>query len=101
MLFHLICYCSQKWHACNPINWTVHSKLNGRTQKIETIALRSQLRTNKDVVDPTLHGMVDDFLLSLPLGTTARDAAVEERVAQCLLQLYKEKKALEDKLGEW
>ena len=71
---------------------------DGRQQ---AIALRSQLRTNKDVVDPTLHGMVDDFLLSLPLGTTARDAAVEERVAQCLLQLYKEKQALEDKLGEW
>ena len=60
-----------------------------------------QLGTSKSAVGASLQGMVDDFLLSLPLGTSAQDAAVEDRVAQRLLQLHKEKQALEDKLGEW
>jgi len=49
----------------------------------------------------SLQRMVDNFLLSLPLGTSAQDAAVEDRVAECLLQLYREKQSLEDKLREW
>jgi hypothetical protein len=62
-------------------------------------APRTQGRPGEE--EARLQRMVDDFLLSLPLGTSAQDAAVEDKVAECLLQLYRERQTLEGKLSQW
>lgn len=48
-----------------------------------------------------LRGQIDAFLLTLPLGTSARDAAVEDRVGRCMLQLLERQQALQAKLDDW
>ena len=51
--------------------------------------------------DARIRQEVDTFLLSLPLGTSARDAAIEDRVAERLLSLHSDVAAMQDKVHEW
>lgn len=53
------------------------------------------------LADALLQDQVMEFLLTLPLGGTAQDAAIEESVGDHLLHVYREKAALEAKLEDW
>ena len=53
------------------------------------------------LADALLQDQVMDFLLTLPLGGTAQDAAIEESLGDHLLHVYREKAALEAKLEDW
>ena len=44
---------------------------------------------------------IDAFLLSLPLGITAQDAAIENAIAERLTHLYEENTSLKGKLDQW
>lgn len=48
-----------------------------------------------------IHEQVDAFLLSLPFGTSAEDAAIEKKVAERLIELMREQAALQRNLVEW
>lgn len=50
---------------------------------------------------PTVKEEVDAFLLSLPLGTSAKDAAIEEHIEKYLLTLLEERATMQSKLEEW
>ena len=51
--------------------------------------------------DARIRQEVDTFLLSLPLGTSARDAAIEDKVAERLLSLHTDIAAMQAKVHEW
>lgn len=56
---------------------------------------------DKILVEDLLQDQVTSFLLSLPLGGSMQDAAVENTVGDHLIQIYREKAALEAKLNKW
>ena len=53
------------------------------------------------LADEELQNKVTEFLLSLPLGGSLQDAAIETSVGDHLLSVYKEKAALKAKLEDW
>lgn len=44
---------------------------------------------------------VDAFLMSLPLGVSTQDAAIENAIAERLTHLYEENSGLKTKLDQW